>query len=187
MALYPFIESWLTGDKREHHLLDRPRNVPNRTALGAMSLTFMVIAMINGGNDIIATHFDLTINQIMWFSRIGIIVLPPLAFVITKRICLSLQRKDRELVLHGRETGRLVMLPHGEFVEVHEELSPAKKFTLTQHEQPVAIELVKEDAQGVVNPKGIRAKLQARFSAAHAENIAKPTPAEVKELEGGHH
>ncbi len=79
------------------------------------------------------------------------------------------------------------MLPHGEFVEVHEELSPAKKFTLTQHEQPVEIELVKEDARGVVNPKGIRAKLQARFSAAHAENIAKPTPAEVKELEGGHH
>ena len=187
MALYPFIESWLTGDKREHHLLDRPRNVPNRTALGAMSLTFMIVALINGGNDLIATHFDLTINQIMWFSRIGIIVLPPLAFVITKRICLSLQRKDRELVLHGRETGRLVMLPHGEFVEVHEELTPEKKYTLTQHEQPVAIEMVKEDARGVLNPKGIRAKLQARFSAANAENIAKPTAAEVKELESGHH
>ena len=187
MALYPFIESWLTGDKREHHLLDRPRNVPNRTALGAMSLTFMIVALINGGNDLIATHFDLTINQIMWFSRIGIIVLPPLAFVITKRICLSLQRKDRELVLHGRETGRLVMLPHGEFVEVHEELTPEKKYTLTQHEQPVAIEMVKEDARGVLNPKGIRAKLQARFSAANAENIAKPTAAELKELESGHH
>jgi len=24
-------------------------------------------------------------------------------------------------VLHGKETGRLVMLPHGEFIEVHEE------------------------------------------------------------------
>jgi ubiquinol-cytochrome c reductase cytochrome b subunit len=187
MALYPFIESWLSGDKREHHLLDRPRNVPNRTALGVMSLTFMVIAMINGGNDIIATHFDLSINQIMWFSRIGIIVLPPLAFVITKRICLSLQRADRELVLHGKETGRLVMLPHGEFIEVHEELSAEKKFTLTQHEQPKAIALVKEDVGGVLNPKGIRARLQARFSAANAENIAKPTATEVKELEGGHH
>jgi ubiquinol-cytochrome c reductase cytochrome b subunit len=187
MALYPFIESWMTGDKREHHLLDRPRNVPNRTALGVMSLTFMIVALINGGNDLIATHFDLTINQIMWFSRIGIIVLPPLAFVITKRICLSLQRADRELVLHGKETGRLVMLPHGEFIEIHEELSPEKKFTLTQHEQPKAIALVKEDARGVINPKGIRAKLQARFSAANAENIAKPTAAEVKELEGGHH
>ena len=187
MALYPFIESWITGDKREHHLLDRPRNVPNRTALGAMALTFTLIALINGGNDIIATHFDLTINQIMWFSRIGIIVLPPLAFVITKRICLSLQRADRELVLHGKETGRLVMLPSGEFIEIHEELTPEKKYTLTQHEQPKAIELVTADAGGVLNPKGIRAKLQARFSAANAENIAKPTAAEVKELEGGHH
>ncbi len=187
MALYPFIESWMTGDKREHHILDRPRNVPNRTALGVMSLTFMIVALINGGNDLIATHFDLTINQIMWFSRIGIIVLPPLAFVITKRICLSLQRADRELVLHGKETGRLVMLPHGEFIEIHEELSPEKKFTLTQHEQPQAIALVKEDSHGVVNPKGFRAKLQARFSAANAENIAKPTAAEVKELEGGKH
>ena len=79
------------------------------------------------------------------------------------------------------------MLPHGEFIEIHEELSDAKKFTLTQHEQPKAIALVKEDARGVINPKGIRAKLQARFSAANAENIAKPTAAEVKELEGGHH
>jgi ubiquinol-cytochrome c reductase cytochrome b subunit len=187
MALYPFIESWMSGDKREHHLLDRPRNVPNRTALGAMSLTFMLVAMVNGGNDIIATHFDLSINQIMWFSRIGIIVLPPLAFVITKRICLSLQRADRELILHGKETGRLVMLPHGEFVEIHEELTPQQKFTLTQHEQPKAIALVKEDAHGVLNQRAIRAKLQARFSAAHAENIAKPTAAEVKQLEDGHH
>ncbi len=187
MALYPFIESWMTGDKREHHILDRPRNVPNRTALGVMSLTFMIVALINGGNDLIATHFDLTINQIMWFSRIGIIVLPPLAFVITKRICLSLQRADREAVLHGKETGRLVMLPHGEYIEIHEELSPEKKYALTQHEQLKAIALVTEDNQGVLNPKGIRAKLQARFSAANAENIAKPTASEVKELESGHH
>jgi ubiquinol-cytochrome c reductase cytochrome b subunit len=187
MALYPFIESWITGDKREHHILDRPRNVPNRTALGVMSLTFMIVALINGGNDLIATHFDLSINQIMWFSRIGIILLPPLAFVITKRICLSLQRADREAVLHGKETGRLVMLPHGEYIEVHEELSPEKKYALTQHEQPKAIALVTEDNQGVLNPKGIRAKLQARFSAANAENIAKPTASEVKELESGQH
>ena len=59
--------------------------------------------------------------------------------MITKRICLSLQRRDRELVLHGKETGRLVMLPHGEFIEVHEELSAGKKYSLTQHvRQPQA-------------------------------------------------
>ncbi len=37
--LYPFIESWVTGDKREHHMLDRPRNGPTRTGLGVAWLT----------------------------------------------------------------------------------------------------------------------------------------------------
>jgi ubiquinol-cytochrome c reductase cytochrome b subunit len=187
MALYPFIESWMTGDKREHHLLDRPRNNPNRTALGAMSLTFMLVALINGGNDLIATHFDLSINQIMWGTRIGIIVLPPLVFVITKRICLSLQRADRDLVLHGRETGRLVMLPHGEFIEVHEPLTPERAYLLTQHEQLPALAVPETDEMGVANPQGARGKLRARLSRASQEQIPKPSVDEIRELESGHH
>jgi len=187
MALYPFIESWITGDKQEHHLLDRPRNVPNRTALGAMSLAFMLIILVNGGNDIIATHFHLTINQIMWFTRIGVIVIPPIVFVITKRLCLSLQRADREIVLHGKETGRLVMLPHGEFVEVHQELTPAQKFTLTQHSQPEPLAIPDTDAGGVRNPAGIKGKIRARMSQANAEQIIAPSEAEVKAIDGGHH
>ena len=185
MALYPFIESWMTGDKREHHLLDRPRNAPNRTALGAMSLAFILVVFLNGGNDLIATHFHLSINSIMWFTRIGVFVIPPIVFVVTKRICLSLQRADRELVLHGRETGRLVMLPHGEFVEVHEELSPEKKWTLSSHEQTPALEIPSEDASGVRNPQGFRGRIRARFSTAHAEQMRAPTASEAKELD--HH
>jgi ubiquinol-cytochrome c reductase cytochrome b subunit len=185
MALYPFIESWITGDKREHHILDRPRNAPNRTALGVMSLTFMIIALINGGNDILATTFDLTINQIMWFSRIGIFVLPPIAFVITKRLCLSLQRADRELVLHGRETGRLVMMPHGEFVEVHEPISPEKAWLLTQHEQNPPLALEESDLRGVRRPGALKNKLRARLSKAHAVSIPKATAEDLKEIE--HH
>jgi ubiquinol-cytochrome c reductase cytochrome b subunit len=185
MALYPFIESWVTGDKREHHILDRPRNVPNRTALGAMSLTFMLVALINGGNDIIATTFSLSINQVMWFSRFAIIILPPIAFVITKRICLSLQRADRELVLHGRETGRLLMLPHGEFVEVHEPISPELAWKLTAHEQTPALALEDVDSRGVRRGGALRNKLRKRMSKANAESIAKPTISDLKEIE--HH
>jgi len=183
MALYPFIESWMTGDKREHHLLDRPRNAPNRTALGVMSLTFMMVALINGGNDIIATTFHLTINQIMWFSRIAIFALPPIAFVITKRLCLSLQRADRELVLHGRETGRLVMMPHGEFVEVHEPISAEKAWLLTQHEQLPALALEENDERGVRRPGALKNKLRARMSKAHATSIPKVTAEDLKEIE----
>jgi len=150
-----------------------------------MGLTFTIAALLNGGNDIISTTFHLTINQMMWFSRIGILVLPPIAFVITKRICLSLQRADREKVLHGRETGRLVMLPHGEFVEVHEELSPAEKWVLTSHEQAPALTVPEEDSAGVRNPQGIKGKLRARFSKAHAEQVPAATQTEAKELD--HH
>jgi ubiquinol-cytochrome c reductase cytochrome b subunit len=185
MALYPFIESWISGDKREHHLLDRPRNNPNRTAIGAMAITFTLVTLINGGNDLLATNFDLSINQIMWFTRIGVFVLPPLAFIITKRICLALQRADREMVLHGRETGRLVMLPHGEFIEVHEPISPEKAYALTQHEQLPPLTAPESDERGVALPKGFRSRLRARWSAAAAEQIAKPTAEEVKEIE--HH
>jgi ubiquinol-cytochrome c reductase cytochrome b subunit len=187
LAFYPFIEQWITGDKREHHILDRPRNNPNRTAIGSMSLTFTLVALINGGNDLIATHFDLSINQIMWFSRIGILILPPIAFVITKRICLSLQRADRETVLHGRETGRLVMLPHGEFIEVHEPLPPQRAFLLTHHEQNPPLELTREDSRGVANPQGIKGKVRSRMSRAAQEQISKPTAKEMLEIEEGHH
>lgn len=186
LALYPFIESWATGDKREHHLLDRPRNAPNRTALGAMALTFTLVSLLNGGNDIIATTFHLTINQMMWFSRIAIIVLPPIAFVVTKRICLSLQRADRELVLHGRETGRLVRLPHGEFVEVHEPISPELAWTLTSHEQLAPLELPEFDGAGVKRPQALRNKIRNRISRAVAVAVPKATESERKELEGHH-
>jgi len=183
MALYPFIESWFTGDKREHHLLDRPRNAPNRTALGAMSLTFMMVSLINGGNDIIATHFSLTINQIMWGTRVGIFVLPPLAFIITKRLCLSLQRADRELLLHGTETGRLLRLPHGEFVEVHAPISAEKAWTISSHEQLPALELSETDSRGVRRPGGIKNKLRLRLSKAHAVAVPKVTSEELKQIE----
>ena len=177
----------MTGDKREHHLLDLPSNNPNRTAIGAMSLIFALDALINGGNDLIATHFDLSINQIMWFLRIGLIALPPLAFVITKRISISLQRADRELVLHGRENGRLVMLPHGEFIEIHEKLSPEKAYLLTSHEQLSALEINEVDANGVANQEGLKSKLRARMSRASQEQIPKATTKEMLELENGHH
>jgi len=183
IALYPFIESWITGDKREHHILDRPRNVPNRTAFGVALLAFNAVALINGGNDLIATHFDLTINQIMWSARIGIFVVPVLAFFITKRICLSLQRADRELVLHGRETGRLVRLPHGEFVEIHEPISPAQAWVLTSHEQPGALEVPEYDQNQVRRPKALANRIRQRLSRSNAEQIKKPT---AKELDSKH-
>jgi ubiquinol-cytochrome c reductase cytochrome b subunit len=108
VALYPFIEAWVTGDKREHHVLDRPRNAPTRTAIGAAGVTFYAVLWAGASTDLIATQFMVSLNHVLTTIQILLIVGPILAFIITKRTCLSLQRKDREIVLHGRESGRII-------------------------------------------------------------------------------
>ncbi|MFE4669892.1 cytochrome bc complex cytochrome b subunit [Streptomyces sp. NPDC056716] len=135
IGVYPFIEARVTGDRREHHLLDRPRDRPVRTAIGAAWISLYLVLLAGGGNDIVATQLHLSINTVTWAVRIGILAVPAAVFVITRRICLGLRLRDRELVTHGRETGRIVRLPHGEYVEVHEPLDPARRHTLTAHER----------------------------------------------------
>ena len=187
MGLYPFLEAWVTGDKREHHLLDRPRNAPVRTGIGVMAITFYGLLWIGGGNDIIATNFNLTINSITWFLRVMIFVLPPLAFVITKRICLGLQRRDREKLLHGYEAGRILRLPHGEFIEAHEPLGVKQRAIILGKEDVTPIALpAKTDADGVA-VKGYWLKsIQARLSGAfYGDNIPRPSAAELDAAE--HH
>ncbi|WP_055616993.1 cytochrome b [Streptomyces phaeochromogenes] len=186
IAVYPFIEAWITGDKREHHILDRPRNVPTRTGLGVAWLSLYGVLLIGGGNDIVATHLHLSINSITWFVRIAFFVVPVIAFVITRRVCMGLQRSDREKVLHGRESGVIRRLPHGEFVEVHEPLTPAQRFTLTQHEQDPPYDVGPlVDANGVERKVKPSQRLRARLARAmYGQNaqIPKPTVEEYREL-----
>jgi ubiquinol-cytochrome c reductase cytochrome b subunit len=190
MGLYPFVESWVTGDKREHHLLDRPRNRPVRTAIGAAWIAEYLLVLVGGGNDLFATRFHLSINAITWTVRVGFFVLPVVVFIITKRWCLGLQRRDRDKVLHGRETGIIKRLPHGEFVEIHEPLAQSALYTLTQHEQPEPFEIGPEvDENGVEKKAGASTKLRARLSKGYygeGTQIPKPTTEEYKEITSGH-
>ncbi|OON78068.1 cytochrome bc1 complex cytochrome b subunit [Streptomyces tsukubensis] len=191
MLLHPFIEAWITGDKREHHTAERPRNNPSRTGIGVAWLSLYAILLIGGGNDLWATRFHLSINLITWCVRIGVFVVPFLAYVITKRFCQGLQRADWERTVHGRETGRIKLLPHGEYVEVHEPLSPAQLHTLTAHEQPRPFELgPKVDSNGVVRTFSRSDRLRARLARAMygpGTYIPKPTAEEYRQLNGGDH
>jgi ubiquinol-cytochrome c reductase cytochrome b subunit len=191
LGVYPFIEAWITGDKREHHILDRPRNAPVRTGLGVAWLTLYAVLLIGGGNDIVATRLHLSINAITWFVRIGAFVLPVAAFVVTKKICMGLQRRDRATVLHGRETGAIKRLPTGEYIEVHEPLSQAQLFTLTQHEQNPPYEIGPEvDAGGVRRRVKRSERLRARLAKAMFgpdARIEKPTVEEFREITSGDH
>jgi ubiquinol-cytochrome c reductase cytochrome b subunit len=50
-AAYPFIEGWVTGDDRDHHLLERPRNAPTRTGIGVAAIVFYGTLWIAGSAD----------------------------------------------------------------------------------------------------------------------------------------
>ncbi|MFD2420620.1 cytochrome bc1 complex cytochrome b subunit [Amycolatopsis pigmentata] len=139
---YPFVERKLSGDTAHHNLLQRPRDAPVRTSLGAMALGFYAVIEASGFNDIIAEQFDISLNATTWAGRIGVLVVPPLAYFVTYRICLGLQRADREVLEHGIETGIIKRLPHGEFIEIHQPLGPVRD----DHPEPL-------DYQGAPVPK----------------------------------
>lgn len=124
-TLYPFLEARRLKDYRHHNLLQRPRDAPARTAVGAMAVAFYVVLTLSGANDVIADKFHISLNAMTWAGRIGLLVVPPLAYYFTYRICLGLQQHDREVLAHGVETGIIKRLPDGRFVEVHQPLTAA--------------------------------------------------------------
>ncbi len=133
--MLPFIDAWITGDKREHHLLQRPRDAPTRTAIMVALMTFYGLAWAAGGNDIIAIKLHLSINQITYFMRGAVFLGPLIAFIITKRWCISLQRHDEDKLLHGYETGIIMRSPEGGYSERHLPISEAEAYQITARDR----------------------------------------------------
>ena len=113
-------------------------------------------------------------------------MIPPLAYWVTKRICMSLQRRDHDLVLHGRESGRVVRTAEGSFFEVHEPLPEHQRWALVQHETLTPLKLTATvDAQGVRRKSTSRERLRAKVSSFYfADGVQTVSPAE---LAAAHH
>jgi ubiquinol-cytochrome c reductase cytochrome b subunit len=194
MAAYPFIERWVTGDTGEHHILDRPRNNPTRTAFGVAAMTCYGMFWIGGGNDIVATQFRVSLNAVTYFLRVAVFVAPVLAFIITKRICIGLQRADAERLLHGAETGIIVRGPSGSYGERHVPISADEAFTLTQHIEPLPLTGgSEEEYAGVPAKEARRERLRRKATRFYfQDNLRKPSRAELEAaahhqaLEAGH-
>ncbi len=182
----PFLEAWITGDKREHHLLQRPRNAPTRTALMVALMTFYGLMWAAGGNDLIAIKLDLSINQITYFMRVAVFVGPVIAFWIARRWCISLQRHDNEKILHGYETGIIMRSPEGAYSERHLPISADEAYTLTARDRDEVYTPEADVDENGVPAAGTRSsRLRARLSRWwFSHNVQKPTRAE---LEAGHH
>jgi ubiquinol-cytochrome c reductase cytochrome b subunit len=143
LVMYPFLEKKFSGDTAHHNLLQRPRDAPVRTGIGAMAIAFYMVLTFMCMNDIIALKFHISLNATTWIGRIGMVVLPAIVYYITYRWCVGLQRSDRAVLEHGIETGILKRLPQGAYIELHQPLGP-----VDDHGHPIPLEY-----QGAPLPK----------------------------------
>jgi ubiquinol-cytochrome c reductase cytochrome b subunit len=111
LAMYPWLDRRLTRD-------DGAR----RTSLGVAVLTGYGCLQLAAGIDVLAFHFGLSADALLWAGRVGVLALPPLAYLVTYRLCLGVRLRRREVEAHGVPTGMLRRLPHGEFVDEHRPL-----------------------------------------------------------------
>jgi len=184
VILYPFIEAWITGDKREHHLLDRPRNAATRTAIGAAGVWFYASLWASAASDLIATHFHLSMEGVIHALQFSSVVGPFIAYFIAKRVCLALQKKDREIVLHGFESGRIVRLPGGEYIEVHQPVNEYERWKLVSYPDFKPL-MIRPDARGRISTgQKVRAGLSRWF---FEDRIAPVTRTELERAHGEHH
>ncbi len=147
VLIYPFIEAWITGDKREHHIAQRPRQAATRTAIGVAGVVFYAVLWAAASSDIIATHFHLTMEGVIHTLQALLIIGPVLGYFIAKRIAIALQKKDREIALHGYESGRIVRLPGGEYIEVHQPVDAYELVKLVDFETNAPL-VVRPNDQG---------------------------------------
>lgn len=181
VAFYPFLETWITGDKREHHILDRPRNAPTRTAIGAAGVTFYAVLWAAASSDIIATHFQVSIEGTIRTLQVLLILGPIFAYFLAKRIALGLMQKDRSIALHGYESGRIVRLPGGEFIEVHKPISDYERWELVSYQDYEPLK-VRPNADGkITGATHLRGALSRWF---FQDRIV---PVDRKELEAAQH
>ena len=162
LLIYPFAERWITGDHREHHIADRPRNHPHRTAIGMSAVVFYGVLWLLGANDEIAAFFHISLNWTTYGGRVLVIAGPVLAYIVTYRICLGLQRADAEVIGHGVASGVIKRLPDGGYTEVHTPPDEELEAHLRGKETvPVLTSAPPGDVPGPVG------RLRARISAAY--------------------
>jgi ubiquinol-cytochrome c reductase cytochrome b subunit len=171
VAVYPFIESWVTGDRRSHHLLERPRNNPTRTGIGVAGIVFYGVLWAAAGADTMAIQFGLSVNALLRVFQVLLIAGPPAALVLTRRICIVLQGRDQEIAANGLETGQIVRQPGGGYVELHRPVDARRRRRLARFAQ-VPLARVPDNDWRVSSVGKLRVQLSRYFDEGHLTPLA---------------
>jgi ubiquinol-cytochrome c reductase cytochrome b subunit len=87
---WPWFERRVTSDYARHHLLQRPRDNPWRTGVGAAFLTWVFIVFYAGSVDRVYFELGIPYEGQIWFWRVGALVFPLVVYKITRRVCEEL-------------------------------------------------------------------------------------------------
>jgi ubiquinol-cytochrome c reductase cytochrome b subunit len=96
LYMWPFLEARFTKDRETHHLLDKARDRPVRTAMGMTTLAFYVMLQVAASNDLIATWTNISVASITRVFQYGTIIVPPLVGYLTYRLMKALQVSREE-------------------------------------------------------------------------------------------
>ncbi len=133
LMMLPFLDAWITGDKREHHLLRAPaqRADPHRADGRADDVLRPPLGRRRQRHH--RDQLRMSINPITYLLRFLVFVGPVIAFLITRRWCISLQR-------HGQRDGAARLrdrhhhaLPEGGYSEQHLPICPAEGVHAHRH------------------------------------------------------
>jgi ubiquinol-cytochrome c reductase cytochrome b subunit len=95
MLLYPWLERRFTRDHAAHNLLDRPRDAPTRTGIGAAFLAWVVLVFVAGSSDRMTVFLGLSYVGQIWFWRFAVFLVPLALYFVTRRLCVALQKAEQ--------------------------------------------------------------------------------------------
>jgi ubiquinol-cytochrome c reductase cytochrome b subunit len=91
---WPALERKVTGDHARHDLIDRPRDSPIRTAIGAGFFSWVAVIFVAGSADRILVSVGIPYATQLWVFRFAAILLPVSIFFAIREICRELRRRD---------------------------------------------------------------------------------------------
>jgi len=114
---WPSLEAKLSGDRAEHNLLDRPRDKPRRTAVGVAALAFFFTLFAASSTDVLANYFEVSLNEVLWFFRFAVFVVPAVAGFFAYYLCREMSgvpgigRRKRAVVITRSPEGEYESIP----------------------------------------------------------------------------
>jgi ubiquinol-cytochrome c reductase cytochrome b subunit len=94
LLAWPWLERRVRGDQEAHNVLDRPRDAPLRTAIGAGFLTWVVLIFMAGASDRVLVFIGAGYASQIDFYRVAIWVGPVIVGLLAWRLCLGLKAKE---------------------------------------------------------------------------------------------